>query len=289
MIPGEGYAIASAALYGLAGVAIAAGRGRARGDNGVFLSILVTTALTVWLWLGWGRGWPTGEGATRGLVLFALAGLASTILGRVALYRATERIGAVGASLFRRLIPVFSLPVAFGLLGEIPDAGVLLGGGLILAGVLSYSGLPSGLGAASGILLGTGSALFYALAYSLRRLGMDAVPDPALGALVGAAVGVVGMPALAVLRRQRRDALRALIVDRGRWHWLAAVSLGAGQTLQFFALQGTTVSRVAVLGALDLVFSAALAGLVLRSEHLDWRRFGLSGGLALLGTMIVFW
>ncbi|MCL4675935.1 MAG: DMT family transporter [Pararhodobacter sp.] len=289
MIPGEAHAIASAALYGLAGVAIAAGRGRARGDNGVFLSILVTTGMTSLLWLGWGRGWPTGEGAMRGLALFALAGVASTILGRVALYRATERIGAVGASLFRRLIPVFSLPVAFGLLGEIPDAAVLLGGGLILAGVLFYSGLPKDLGATSGLLLGAGSAFFYALAYSLRRLGMDTVPDPALGALVGAAVGVVAMPALAVMRPRRGRALRALIVDRSAWHWLAAVSLGAGQTLQFFALQGTTVSRVAVLGALDLVFSAALAGLVLRSERLNWHRFGVSGGLALLGTVIVFW
>lgn len=289
MIPGEVYAVVSAALYGLAGVAIAAGRRRARGDNGVYLSIIVTTGMTAVLWMGWGRSWPTGEGAVSGLALFALAGLASTILGRVALFRATERIGAVGASLFRRLVPVFSVPVAFGLLGETPDSGVLSGGSLILVGVLSYSGLPKGLGAASGVILGAASALFYALAYSLRRLGMEAIPDPALGALVGAAIGLVLMPVFAALRPQRGRALSALLADRSGWHWLAAFSLGAGQTLQFFALQGTSVARVAVLGALDLVFSAALVGLVLRTERLNWRRFGLAGGLALLGTVIVFW
>jgi drug/metabolite transporter (DMT)-like permease len=174
--------------------------------------------------------------------------------------------------------------VAFVLLGEVPGWGTLAGGALIVVGVIAYTGLPRGLGPSPGVLLGAASSLSYALAYSLRRLGMAEVPDPALGGLIGALAGVVLLPLVALPRR----GLASLVVDRSGWHWLAALSLGAGQTLQFFALQSASVTRVAVLGALDLVFAAVLAAVVFRTETLRLGRFLIAVALAGLGTAILF-
>lgn len=284
-------AIASACLYGLAGVTLRlSGRG-ARGDNGVYLSVLVTAALAGLLWLARGQV-PAARVLAEGraeLAIFALAGLCATVFGRIAFYRATERIGAVRASLCRRLIPVFALPVAFLLAGELPDGRALLGGAVVLAAVLAYLGRPEGPARVGlGEAIGIGSALFYALAYSLRALGLESLPDAALGTFVGALAGCLWFPLAALLRGQGAAGLRRLLADRGRWHWATAAALSLGQILQFFALQHAPVVTVAVLGSLDVFVSALLARALLRDERVGLARLLLAGGAALVGTAILF-
>ncbi|MCJ1901703.1 DMT family transporter [Paracoccus versutus] len=291
---GELLALCSALFYGLAGVTISRGKTDSRGDNGVFLSVIVTCVLTLGLWSLWGRAslpelitWDQ----VPALGLFALAGVFSTVLGRTTMYRATERIGAVKAALFRRLIPVFALPCAFLLLGEWPGPRVLTGGAIIMLGVLCYQLLPRQVSLArnlAGDLIGITSALFYALAYAFRRMGLEGIPDPLFGTFVGAVVGLAWFSTVAAVSKAPAGAFRRLVIDRGAWHWASALSLGIGQTLQFFALSLVPVSTVAVLGALDLFFSAAFIALFLKGERIDTWRLGLAGGLALLGSTILF-
>lgn len=288
---GEILALCSAMLYGIAGVTISKGKKDATGDNGVFLSVVATCVLTVGLWLIWGgvslsqlASWDSASG----LALFALAGIFSTVLGRTTMYRATERIGAVKAALFRRLIPVFALPCGLMLLGEWPEAHVLVGGAIIMAGVLYYQLLPCHLSITqnlTGDLFGIASALCYALAYSFRRMGLDGIPDPLFGTLFGAVMGLVWFPLVAAFRG---GAFRHLFCDRSVWHWATALSLGIGQTLQFLALSMAPVSTVAILGTLDLFFSAAFIALFFKGERFDGRLLALAGGLAFLGSAILF-
>lgn len=47
------FALLAALSHGAAGVTIVKGEQSARGDNGVFLSVLATVALAARLWLGW--------------------------------------------------------------------------------------------------------------------------------------------------------------------------------------------------------------------------------------------
>lgn len=291
---GEVLALLSAMCYGIAGVAISRGKAGATGDNGLFLSVVVTFVLTLGLW--WVLGSVslrqlTEPGSARSLGLFALAGVCATVLGRTTMYRATERIGSVKAGLFRRLIPVFSLPCAFLLLGEWPGPRVLTGGAIIMLGVLCYQLLPrreSLTRNLTGDVIGIASALFYALAYSLRRMGLEDIPDPLFGTLVGAVVGLAWFSLSAAVSASPAIAFRRLLCDRGPWHWATALSLGGGQTLQFLALGLAPVSTVAVLGALDLFFSAALVALFFRGERFDGWLLCLAGGLAVLGSVIVF-
>lgn len=290
---GELIAIASAFFYGLGGVAIAKGRISAVGDNGVFLSVVVTAAVSLALWLGWGRV-PADAlltvDALSAIGCFALAGIASTVFARIAMYRATEQIGAVMASLLRRLIPVFTLPLAFVLLHQVPDARVLIGGAIILGAVLIYARPNGGAVVArpsGGLILGTVSAFLYAVAYSLRGLGLMGLPDPVLGTFIGAAVGLVCLIAFAGLSETPARAFRRLVVDRGRWHWLAALAFTTGQTMQFFALNAAAVSTVAVLGTLEVVFAAVLGAWVLRTETLNLKRFACTAVLMLAGTILI--
>ena len=108
---GEGFALLAALGYGLAGVSIVKGKASARGDNGVFLSVVLTAAVSGLLWLGWGQvtvAVLATSAAVEPVAVFIAAGLFSMVLGRTTMYRATEQIGPVAASLLRRLTPVFA-------------------------------------------------------------------------------------------------------------------------------------------------------------------------------------
>ncbi|MCR8726717.1 DMT family transporter [Frigidibacter sp. ROC022] len=290
---GELLALLAALAYGVAGVAIVRGKATAQGDNGVFLSVLATAVLTFALWLGWGRVPPrelADPAHALPLAVFALAGLFSIAFGRQTMYRATERIGAVRASLLRRLTPVFALPFAYLLLAQLPGARTILGGAVIVAGVLFYrpgSDRTAGDVPAAGVLLGIASAAFYAAAYTLRRFGMDWLPDAALGACIGALTGCLWFVAGALLRRDRGQALRRLLADRGRWHWLTALSLSIGQTLQFFALKSAAVAVVAVIGTMEVFFSAALVMAMGGVRAVPIARLAPAAALAAIGTALL--
>lgn len=286
---GETLALAAALAYGAAGVAIVRGRASARGDNGVLVSVVLTASFSGALWLGWGRvGLDTlGAGsAAPALAAFVLAGLFSNVLGRTAMYRATERIGAVGAGLLRRLTPVFAIPAAVLLLGEWPALPVLAGGALVLAGVFFYLHTPAGRIAglpASGILLGAGSALAYALAYAFRGAGLGPLPDPALGAFMGALAACAWFALAALIGRG--GGFHA--PDLGPWQLLAALLLSAGQILQFFALGAASVATVAVIGALDVLFSALIVLALRTGEPVALSRLPAALALAAAGTALI--
>ncbi|MFP7674595.1 EamA family transporter [Marivita sp. S0852] len=287
---GEGFALLAALAYGLAGVTIVRGKATAQGDNGVFLSVAVTAAVSGALWLGWGQVAAASlatPGAVLPIAIFIAAGLFSMVLGRRTMYRATEQIGPVATSLLRRLTPVFALPLGVIFLAEVPGAKTLLGAVLVIAAVLIYIGRPSEPrgGAAGGWWLGVGSAAFYAMSYALRSGGLDRLPDAALGTLIGAGAGMIWMLSAALARGR----VRALLVDRGPWHWLTAFALSAGQIFQFFALKSASVVVVATLGSLEVFFTALLGVALLGRPAAGLWRLILPAGVAVVGTALMVW
>lgn len=288
-LSGESLALLSALCYGLGGAAIGNGARTAQGDNGVFLSICVTVVVSSLVWLIAGAS-SLGSLNAPALLWFMLGGIASLAVGRWAMYRSIALIGVLRASLYRRLIPVFSVVVGALLLAQFPELPVFAGGALILAAVVWGAG-PAGKETTHDTLRGHAIALLaavaYAVAYGVRSLGLEHLPDPALGTCIGALTGVLWFLGKACLQADRQTALHRLVVDRGPWHWLTALSLSAGQTLQFFALACTDIAVVAILGALDTVFTLLLAGYVLRSVPPAGVRLWLACALCLAGTWLV--
>ncbi len=290
---GETLALLAAVAYGCAGVSIVHSKTTAQGDNGVFLSVVITLIASGVLWLGWGTTSAVTLKSAEGLwaaAFFALAGFASNIFGRQAMYRATEKIGAVRAGLLRRLIPVFALPCAYMLLSQIPNWRTVLGGAIVIAGVVFYMRpslklsrtLPS-----IGVVLGLLSAAAYALAYCLRAAGLHTVPDAALGTLIGASIAVVWFMNATMVRHGVRQGFWHLTSDRTPAHWRTAIALSAGQLLQFFALKFTSVATVAILGSLEVLFSATLVLLVSRCEAVEIKKLLLASAFAALGTALL--
>lgn len=291
---GEILALLAAFSYGLAGVAISKGKACARGDNGIFLSVVLTAALSYMLWILWGKTPATAlvwRENLSAIASFVLAGLASTVLGRITMYRATEITGAVAASLLRRLTPVFALPLGLVVLAQTPDIKTLVGGCLILVGVIQFlcaRGCGEGIEHKAGLVLGAASALFYATAYTLRGLGLERLADPALGTLIGAVAGLAWFTLRPMVCLQKRQLFWRLFCDRGKWHLLGALMLSIGQVLQFFALQTASVVAVAVLGSLEVLFAAVLGTVLIGPQVHERTRFLVSLAFAIGGTALLF-
>ena len=273
---GELLAILSAAFYGLAGVTIAKGRHCSKGDNGVFLSVVVTALLSFVLWKGSeaAQQETTAEGTWfLAEMLFAAAGLFSTVLGRITMYRSTELIGSVGASMTRRLIPIFAIPISILLIGEWPVANDLVGGLLIFIGVFVFCARRGQLELSKGLFLGIASAASYALSYVLRRAGLEDLPDPAFATFIGAAIGLFVFLGLAFLSNNPREKLCYMTIDRGIWPLCTAASLAIGQTLQLYALQTASVAIVAFIGSVDIIFTTLFAALLMGDKNIRSLRF----------------
>lgn len=272
---GELIALASAALYALSGVSIARGaaeRPDVRGDNGAFLSILLTALFSLVFWMGTG-GLDVLTGATAtslwtGIALFVAAGVFSTVLGRVAMFRSVKRGGAVRASMMRRLTPVFAAIFAVLLLAEIPSLPALAGMAFILAGTAVLGRLVKGgaVGRKGWVTWGATSAGCYGLSYVLRKMALAQLPGAAFGALIGAVTGLFWYVFVAPFSPRASRAMTQVFRDAGRWQILTATTLALAQIGQFVALSRTDVATVAIIGSTETIISIFLAGYVFGTE-----------------------
>ena len=137
---GEILALASAFSFGLASVAIAKGARTSCGESGVFLSVIITTALSAAGWALTG-GSVRAEGALpwTAVAWFAASGLLATVGGRITMFKAIEFAGVIRASTAPRLMPFLSLVLGWLVLGEIITPAAAGGMTLIAASfVLLY-------------------------------------------------------------------------------------------------------------------------------------------------------
>lgn len=277
---GELYALLSAASFGVAGAAVAKGAPEARGDNGVFLSIILTCALSGLLWVIFGIELATIDGEYAlvvGVAFFVAAGLLATVFGRLTNFRSIAMSGTIRAGVFRRLIPVFSTAMAVLFLGERYSPLAVAGMVLILASIAlvlwvrtphSANVLPghSKSYVRLGLAFAALSAFCYALAYIARKLAMQDVPDAAFGAMIGAVTGVLWYVAASPFNSRYRRSIVSVFEDAGPWQWLAALGMSFGQILLFFALMSSPVAVVAIIGSLEMFVGAYLAAFLFKSE-----------------------
>lgn len=298
---GEFIALISAACFGLAGAAIAKGAPDARGDNGAFLSIVLTMVFSgvIWIVIGREEGLPTSLPVlATGVAFFVASGMLATVFGRITNFRSIALSGAIRASLYRRLIPVFSIVLAFTLLGERFGTVAIFGMILILGSVAltlrerlpAVAQRPPGLSPANlrlGAIFGAICALCYAAAYVVRKLAMDYVPDAAFGALVGALTGIAWYTVAAQFSPRYRQVLTGLVATSGQWQWVAAASMSMGQILQFFALKHADVAVVAIIGTTELYIGAYLAAFLFRTEPPPRANLVFATLIATVGVVMV--
>ncbi|NBW79902.1 MAG: EamA family transporter, partial [Betaproteobacteria bacterium] len=110
-------ALLAAMCWAGANTFIARGSSHQGGDNGAFLSILMTVLIAGVVWL-------IGGGTDRqllnleGLAWFVIAGALTIFVGRVFFHSSVQYMGAVRSSSVKRLVPLFSVLLGVLCLGE---------------------------------------------------------------------------------------------------------------------------------------------------------------------------
>lgn len=294
---GEAYAFASASCFAAANVTIARGAVRGAEDNGAFLSLLITIAISgaCWAFAGTVRGFPALTGAA--LLWFVTAGVLTAFIGRVFLYASVQDLGAVRASALKRLNPFFAALLGIAVLGEAVSPGMAVGMLLILAsfGILVQGEfrarvLSSGPNAAGGALANLGyvyglaSALGYAAGNLVRKLGLNETPDAFLGTMLGTLTGAFLFVAAGAFRPSYRKAVRATLRRPSPWLVLAGVLSSAGQILYLAALNASDMSRVAMVASMEVFVTLFLTAVFLRAREHITRGVIVAAALGVAGT-----
>ncbi|HVE51690.1 MAG TPA: DMT family transporter [Casimicrobiaceae bacterium] len=167
-----------------------------------------------------------------GVVLFALAGVCATYLGRFFFFGAIAKLGATKASLFHVSSPAFTALIAWVFIGEslrwptvvaivatmigllliiVPSFDMLLGRGESARAAMAL-GAKIKVWLASGFVVGVGATLAYSVGNVLRGASVRQWNEPIAGAMLGAAAALLLQLAFGShrqLSKRLRDADRA--------------------------------------------------------------------------------
>jgi drug/metabolite transporter (DMT)-like permease len=291
MIIGDALALVSAVVFAAASIGIAKAKREPGVDSGVLLSIIMTGAMAAFGWLLEPRVVAKQPVHLATLVAwFAASGLLATVWGRITMFKSVHFAGVIRATTVRRLTPFFSMLLAWLFLGDsisaLAGAGMgLMAGSFALVYVDNRDKLDKpifpGADIPRGYMFGVLCAMLYAASYVARKRGLDAMPDPYFGALVGSTAALVYFLLAALLSPNYRASLRAVTSRPERWQMIAALCISGGQILQFVALTYTTVGRVAIINSAEIFISSYLAVIVFKTEN---RPSPLLAGATLLAT-----
>jgi drug/metabolite transporter (DMT)-like permease len=296
---GDALALASASCFSVSNIAISRGARPASGDNGAFVSLLLTSAIAGagFLAVGIVRGFEPVT--VRALLWFAGAGVFTAFIGRVFFYASVQHLGAMRSSAMKRLNPFFGVVLGVLVLGESLTGGMGVGLALIAAsfGVLVAGGWRAGRGERmegagrrllnAGYVYGPVSALGYATGYLLRKMGLAEAHDALLGAMVGCMVGALLFVATAAFNADYAKAVRTTFLQPNGWLVGAGVMSSFGQILYFAALGESPMSRVALISSVEVFVTLFLGAALLRQRETLTPALVLAAVLGFAGTAFI--
>jgi drug/metabolite transporter (DMT)-like permease len=221
-----------------------------------------------------------------GLAPFLLAGAIAPGLSNVFITLGIREAGASRASVAFGTAPLFAVTIAVVGFDERPDAAVLLGALLIVAGGIALALEPERphhvrrLGIAFALL---GAALFALRDNIVRDLSLDSdVPSMTAGAVMLAASLVV-TSAIVAGARQRIAWPKAVVA---RW-LVPGAFVGCSYVALFEAFYRGTVSIVAPIVATESLFGVAFSALLLRRTERVGPRLVLGAALVVTGGALI--
>ncbi len=320
------FAFVSACSYAAMNVFVRKATDRGSSDGGVLLALLLNVAMhSVVVLSRFGAG-VVVHWHLDGIAWFILAGVLTTLLGRVALYAGIRRIGPSRSAAMKNAAPIVAVAGGLLLLGEhltrLAGVGVLIA----LAGyaVFMQDGLrpvrPSG-SRRPGSAVGAGSAsrpmvlpddepvparrrvrssvalagyaccavaaVFYGVGAVVRKVGVGDLKDPYLAAFVSAVSGFVVYALYLRVRGQLGMSLRAIRAQRHPYFWYAGAVSTVGQIAAYLAVSFAAVSYVAVVASSDTLVTPLLAAAWLgKKDSLDGR-LAVAAVAVFAGTVLI--
>lgn len=129
------------------------------------------------------------------------------------------------------------------------------------------------------------AAVSFGTGHALRKVGMDILPDAALGATIGSWSALAAYTASAAVRGEL-GRMRSSIGAWKPYFWLAGIGGGVGQIAFFAALNFAPVAHVSVVAASETILTVAFAGLVARAEHIT-RQLVIPATLVCIGVAAI--
>jgi drug/metabolite transporter (DMT)-like permease len=272
-------ALASAFLFGAMTVALRFGlRREPDAEAAALLTILPALAVT----LPFVAAQPV---ELRALWPFLLAGLLGPGLSQLLFTLAVRDAGPSRTSVAVGTAPLFSVAIAFALLGEPVQAGIVAGavlivlGGILLVGERGRPAHVKRIGLAFALLA---TVVFAVRDNLVRWLSLDTDVSPALAALATLLAGAAVVVAWLLVSRGGRLPLRGL-----RAFVPAGVCFGLSYVCLFEGYYRGRVSVVSPLVATESLWGVALSALLLRRHELVGPRLLAGAALVVAGGALI--
>lgn len=287
-----GLALVPAVLWGFG--PILDKRGMDAGGNSLQAAIVVVTLDSGLYWLALlVRSWPNPfAGLTlRLVVLFTVAGLLGTALGRIFVFAGVRRVGASINSAGLSTRPLFATLLALGFLGEplgrLTGVGVVVLVGGLVALTYSKGGDVSGWETRD-LLFPLGAAAVFGAGNVLRRFGFT---DTGATPLQAVAVNETGAFVALLAYTLTRDRTAVFGAARASYrYFIGSGLLTAVALLAFFTAFSLDAGRVAVvdsLAAMAPLFTTIFSAILLRDVERVTRGVLLGAVLVVVGAVLI--
>jgi drug/metabolite transporter (DMT)-like permease len=221
------------------------------------------------------------------MIYFLISGCLQPLFARALYYEALTRIGVSRAGPLRGAEPLFATAIAVTILHERPTMSVYIGTVLIVGSVWAISAGHSGKAnwRFVDIFLPLGAALVSAISQTLRKQGLNILPNPFVAAVTVTSVTLTLLVIFLIVTRRTRK------LHMGRKSFLfffcaALIALWA-QISNFIALSRADVSVIIPLLNTTPLFAVLFSGLFLRSIESISPRILLGAILMVAGVVII--
>ena len=255
----EAYALVTAFSFGLSAVLVRKGLSE---STAVTATLVISGVQVVVLSLLLVLSPPSLSWAAVGY--FVVAGLLAATLGRTLNYMSIDKLGVPISTSLSGTNPLFTIIFASILIGEAVETNTVVGTVLVVAGIA----LISGWGGENSVnkrdlVFPLTAASFYALSGIVRKTALTMLPEPVLGAVVGAFASLITYPIVLRLMNRQGD----IRLTKGSLPYFAAagVSNSVAWITMFIATQGGSVSVVAAIIGANPLFGLLLSAIFLRS------------------------
>lgn len=221
------------------------------------------------------------------MLYFLISGCLQPLFARALYYEALTRIGVSRAGPLRATEPLFATAIAVTILHEQPTVPVYIGTVLIVGSVWAISSGRSGKSSSRFVdmLLPLSAALVSAISQTLRKQGLNILPDPFVASATVTSVTLTLLVVFLVVTKRTKD------VHMGQrsfpFFFCAALIALLAQIANFIALSHADVSVIIPLLNTTPLFAVLFSALFLRSLETITPRIALGAILMVAGIMII--
>lgn len=287
------YAFLSAFLFAANNVLIKKGMKYSENDNGLLISIttnlfVVGIALIIYRFSVAEPIPPT----PMGILIFAAAGLLTTLIGRFTLFSGIRRIGSSRAVTVKNTAPLFTIIFAIFFLNETISLGPWIGIAFILAGLfyqvyLMFLARKESANI-SGLLFALCSAIVFGMGHGVRKQGMELFADPIAGAFTGLVVAFISF---FIMERVRSDSWKQTIqhhfMIKNVYYVLGGLMSSIALICFFLAIQTTNVAYIGPIVAVEPIVTIILSRIFLSQEESLSLSVWIIAGMIVLGAGII--